>query len=215
MKKIIMSLAAMTAMATAGGDILPTPVVETVEVQTPWTGLYIGGALTANQTYLKGEADWFGTSANNKTAYGLQGDLGYTFFNNGDIALSAEGRFGGSFGGDDYVETSYWGIYAKPEAMFGNFGVYGLVGYGELDYTKSGDVYGGIPVTYAYTTTTDGFTWGIGGEYAISENVTIFADYVVQPTLDLVGLTDVNYATVVTEDNIETDVISVGFNYKF
>jgi opacity protein-like surface antigen len=216
MKKIITSALAATAILTAGGNIVPAaPVVETVQVFTPWTGLYVGGALTANQTYLKGESDWFGTSVNNKTAYGIQGDAGYTFFNNGDIALSAEGRFGGSFGGDDFVETSYWGIYAKPEAIFGDFSAYALLGYGELDYTRSGDIYEGSPVTYAYTTTTDGFTWGVGAQYAVSSNVGVYVDYVVQPTLDVVGLADGGAVTVVTEDNVETDVISVGFNYKF
>ena len=213
MKKIIMSLAAITAMSstvTAGGPVAP---VEAIVV--PWTGFYVGGALTANQTYLDGEMDWFSTSVNNKTSYGLQGDLGYTFFNNGDIALSAEGRFGGSFGGDDFVETSYWGIYAKPEVIFDNVSVYGLLGYGELDYTKSGDLYNGSPVTYAYTTSTDGFSWGIGASYGITENVSAFIDYTALPELNVIGLDSVDGGVIVNDQYVYTDVISVGVNYRF
>jgi len=208
MKKVIMSLAAASAMAVAGGDI-----VQVQEVQAPWTGVYAGGALTANQTYVKGESDWFSTSNLNKTSYGIQGDLGYTFMNTGSFALSAEGRLGTSVGGDDYVETTYWGIYAKPEAIFNGFSVYALAGYGSLDYTATDDIYyGGYPVEYSVTETVTGFTWGLGTQIAVNDSMSVFVDYVVQPSLSDVAVN--TYNALETRD-IETDVISVGVNFRF
>ena len=205
MKKMITGLALASTMALAGGNY-----TEVVKV-TPWTGFYAGGSLTANQTYLSGNADWFETTNLNKTAYGIAGDVGYTFFNNGDIALSAEARAGTSLSGDDFVETSYIAGYLKPEAVFNGFSVYGLFGYGELSYTETANA---PLVEYSVTADVDGFTWGLGTSYAFNENVSVFADYVVQPSLDLVDITSGDGVTI-NEDSIETDVISVGVNYRW
>ena len=210
MKNTIIAAAAVMAIGTtglvAGGDLAPVAPVMEVEVVAPWTGFYVGGAVSANQTYLDGEADWFGTSYVNKTAYGLQGDAGYTFYNNGTFLISAEGRIGGSFAGDDYVETSYWGVYAKPEVAFGAFGAYGLFGYGGVDMTdtENAELVDGRAVEYAVTVNENGFSYGFGGSYAINDTVSVFADYVVLPQFDLLF-----------DRSIENDVISAGVNYRF
>lgn len=203
MFKMIIALAVASVMASAGGNIA---VAEVVAV--PWTGVYVGAGATANQTYVVDNSDWFTTSNLNKTAYGVEGNLGYTFFNNGSVALSAEGRVGTSLAGDDFVETVYYAAYVKPEYIFDTFSVYGLLGYGNLDYTRTeGSEY----VEYAVTKSVDGFTWGLGAQYAISDRVSLFADYVVQPSLDRADIGE----NVIAEDSIETDVITAGFNYRF
>ncbi len=207
MLKTIMALAAASVMAIAGGNVV---VAEVVAV--PFTGVYAGIGATANQTYIVDNADWFTTSNLNKTAYGVQGNIGYTFFNNGDVALSAEGRLGLSLGGDDFVETSYYGVYVKPEVIFDTFSLYALAGYGELDYTRTAEA---ANVEYAVTAPIDGFTYGFGGQYAISQNVAIFADYVVQPSLDRADIAATGNSVAIYEDSIETDVITVGVNYRF
>ncbi len=210
MKKMITSIALASTMALAGGSY--AQITEVTEVtEAPYTGFYAGGSVTANQTYLAGNADWFKTSNLNKTAYGIGLDAGYTFFNNGDFAVSAEGRYGLSLAGDDFVETSYVAGYLKPEVIFNGWSAYGLFGYGQVTYTETVDAH---LVKYSTTADVDGFTWGLGGSYAINSNVSVFADYVVQPTLDLVDIYG-NGAISISEDNIETDVISVGVNYRW
>ncbi len=178
----MMSLIAAGVLATAvtaGGNVERIEVVGT----QPWTGLYLGGAVQATQTYIDGESDWFGTSDVNKVAYGVQGDIGYTFFNNGDFAASVEGRVGASVG-DYAVETTYVAAYIKPEVIFGDFSVYGLLGYGALDYTDAN---------------VNDYTYGGGFQYAVTEQISAFADYVVLPAFG----------------DVESDIVSMGINYKF
>ncbi len=206
--KTIFSVVAATVIATAvqaGGNIAPIAPV-TPEVIAPFTGAYVGAAMTANQTFVSGNADWFSTSAYNKTTYGVQGDIGYTFYNTGAWAMSVEGRGGLSLMGDNMLETSYIGAYLKPEFFVDDFSVYGLAGYGSVDYTQ-GDDFDGTQ-RYSYTTSVDGFTWGLGAGYNVTDQVQVFVDYVIQPVLEIDQFVNI-------DDDINTNIVSVGLNYKF
>ena len=199
MKKLTLSIAAVAAMSTlamAGGDIAPVePVVDT-PVVAPVTdrGFYVGAA------------------------YGLMGidysdPTPYTFDTSHDsIMLQAgykinpyvavEGRYW-SGSSDDFTvagvnfsaDVDAWGLYVKPMyPVMEEFDVYALLGYGDTSPEINGQGPG-------YDT--DGFQWGLGASYDITENVAVFADYT-----ELYNDTQNN-------DDMTIDSWNFGVTYKF
>lgn len=206
MTKMILSLAAASAMVMAGGDLSPVEVVS-VETVEAFTGVYVGGALTGVSTGLGGDT---GVIFDNDTStFGVQGNIGYTFFNNGSIAVSAEARAGTNFADDSDVELAYVAGYVKPEAIFGDLGIYGLVGYGTVDYNAN------PRITLSADSSVDDFTWGLGAQWLVAENISVFADYVALPSLNLVDVETGYAGTLINENSVDTDVVSVGLNYRF
>ncbi len=200
MKRFTLSLAAVVAMGTfamAGGDI-EAPVEPVVEVEAPVavsdSGFYIGGAYSFVNSEMDYQADeyhydelyyqWGGTYDRDYDAFMLQ--AGYQF--NQYVAI--EGRYWNSISqrSQDYWyrypdqetqdngewsdgEFEAWGIYVKPmypvtEAL----NVYALLGYGNVE---SDDEYWGDTALDE-----NGFQWGLGASYGITENVSLFLDYV-------------------------------------
>ena len=239
MKKITSSIVAALAMSTfaySGGDIAPVqPAVEVPEVVSTPGSFYLGiayaymnsdvdatgtatftpdGSTTAPQvadTTTSAEADW--------NAIMLQ--AGYQF----NPYLAIEGRYWTNVGtGDgDFTETvgtqtgsgsgdaddiDAWGIYVKPTLPVGeSFNIYALLGYGNVSTAALDD---------------SGFQWGAGASYSISDNLSLFVDYVslyddsYNDTYSIVTTTPVA-GTVVYDDNIDQSVYSVNFGvtYKF
>jgi opacity protein-like surface antigen len=73
--------------------------------------------------------------------------------------IAVEGRYW--FDLDEDVDT--WGIYAKPMyPVTDAIDIYALLGYASSD------------VNYIDA---DGFSWGLGGAYAFTDNVAVFVDY--------------------------------------
>ena len=191
MKKFIMALVAtmtMSVMTFAGGDIAP---VEEPAIAAPVTkDFYVGGHWTANQAFVDGDRSWF--EDDDRLAYGLGGQVGYTFFRSGDFTTAVEGRVTYTFMGDaDGSEFWTGDVMLKPGYAFGDFGVYALAGYTytDFDIDNFGD------------DTVDGFVWGGGAQYAINDTVEVFADYTVRPEI--------------IKDVVNNEVITIGFNYKF
>ncbi|WP_052746183.1 porin family protein [Sulfurovum lithotrophicum] len=169
MKKLNLSLAAIFAIGTfavAGGDIAPVePVVEAPVVES--TGnFYIGGA------YGYGDMDVSDAGYShdeNFDSFMLQ--AGYKF----NPYIAVEGRYWWTSGndwdnsGEDFSADS-WGIYVKPMYPVTNeLDIYALLGYGDTD-----PEIGGSGPDYD----TDGFQWGLGASYDVTENVAVFVDYV-------------------------------------
>ena len=161
MKKIVLSAvvaASMVTFATAGGDIAPVePAITTPEVAVAPASMagnfYIGTAYS----YLDGEGK---KNCNKVSDNAGAGTLlaGYKF--NDYIAL--EGRYT-----DDFSDFSNWGIYAKPMYPVGPVSIYGLLGYGVSDIDAKN-----------FKAKDDGFQWGAGLAYAVTQNIGLFADYV-------------------------------------
>jgi len=183
-------MAVMVSTAVAGGDIAPVePVVEQPK------NFYVGGALTASQVYDQGDSHWFNDTASAETGYGLGVQAGYVFFRTGDFSSAVEVRANRtfwSFADDVDGEVTSYGAFVKPEYSFGDYGVYGLVGYGQTRLTGTG-----------FKQTENGFAYGGGVEYALTESFAVFVDYVVNPEIKE------------TPKDIENDTISIGVNYKF
>lgn len=200
MKHFTLSVAALAAMGTfalAGGDI-EAPVEPAVEVEAPAavsdSGFYIGGAYSFVNSEMDYHADeyhydelyyqWGGTYDRDYDAFMLQ--AGYQF--NQYVAI--EGRYWNSitersqdswyrYVGQETQDNGEWsdgdfeawGIYVKPmypvtEAL----DIYALLGYGNVE---SDDQYWGDTALDE-----NGFQWGLGASYGITENVSLFLDYV-------------------------------------
>ncbi len=203
MKKIVLSLIAANAMLMAGGNIGAERIVAEVIAEDAFTGVYVGGALTGVSTGLDEGRDISDIFDNDTSTFGGQGNIGFTFFNDAEFALSAEARIGTNFTEDGDVELSYVSGYVKPEGVFGDFSIYGLIGYGTVEYNANSRI------SLSADTDVEDFTWGFGTQWLVAENISVFADYVALPSLDL---RDTN---LINEDSIDTDVISVGMNYRF
>ena len=195
-KFMVAAVAAMT-VAFAGGDIAP---IETpVEISAPAKNFYVGGGLTAVQTYVNGQADWFNDTITSETGYGAQAQVGYVFYRTGAFSSAIEGRVAKTFYGYGIDEFELDGDTAlltysaliKPQYNFGDFGVYGLVGYGTSKVTDSG-----------FSVRENDVVYGGGVNYLVTDSFEVFADYTVNPAFEDVV-------------NVENDVMVVGVNYKF
>jgi len=233
MKNIVLSAAAVFAMssfAVAGGDIAPIqePVVEVPEVVAAPTvgGFYLG----LGYGYLNTTADLSATTGYwvNKTnlwddSFGeIMIQAGYKF----NEYVAVEGRYwfgvsngswlnpGGTSGsglpalGQAVGDLSFdaYGIYVKPMyPVTPEFNIYALLGYGSIDSTLDGDD------NWEDGTDADGFSWGIGVEYAFNENVSVFVDY----TVIYDDTTDGIYVDTPYSLDFTADVIDFGVTYKF
>ena len=209
MEKLTLSIAAVMAMGTfavAGGDIAPVePVI--VEEVAPVTdsGFYIGLGYTYLNLNLEIDEDGgheidLDTSATTFLA-------GYKF--NPYIAL--EGRYIPQFAGADFdgdsIEASFYnlGLYAKGMYPVTNaFDIYALVGYGITSTTieEGSD---------SEDFSDNGFQWGIGASYDLSEHTSLFIDYSVL-------YNDNSFDDLLaSDDNIDLylDAITFGMTYKF
>lgn len=203
MKKTTLSIVAIMALSGvsyAGGDIAPVePVVEVPMVmeQSPfYLGLGIGS--------FEFNDDFTGEEISSNT-FMLQ--AGYIY--NEYVALEGRYTFGfstdykqgnlpvGPLSGYD-GDTSNWGLYVKPMYPIGDFNLYALLGYGGvmLNDLAGGDAY------------ESGFQWGLGADYSINDNVSIFVDYV-----KLYDDTGFDYRAKL--DDIDADTWTLGVSYRF
>ena len=115
--------------------------------------------------------------------------------------FAVEGRYTTSIADEDKVEVSSVSIFAKPQfPVSESLSVYGLLGYGNV--TMDG-------VNGAYADIDDsGFQWGLGLDYEIANNTSIFFDYVSLAS-DFEGTFYNGKA------DVDTEQFTVGVSYKF
>lgn len=238
MKRFTLSLAAVLAMGTfavAGGDIAPVEPMVEVEAPAPASdsGFYIGGAYS----YAKYSADFVGDGYDDGYYWDESGEYdedynalmiqaGYQI----NKYFAIEGRFWTSIGdGDRSVKGSRYydydgsytfnesgsvedgdftayGIYVKPMyPVTDALTLYGLLGYGNVTI---GDVDGD------WLDDND-FHWGAGASYALTENLSVFADYVhlASGTQEFYEEGDGWYEHYVNDYDVYT--VNVGLTYKF
>ncbi|NOR56149.1 MAG: outer membrane beta-barrel protein [Sulfurovum sp.] len=235
MKKITLSaalIAAMSTLAIAGGDIAPVePVVEPI-VEESTGAFYLGLAYS----YMSASSDVTGTGAifdangnlwNVSTNASLVDDsvssamlqAGYKF--NDYVAIEGRYWFGGTtdqvlvpaFGAGSIatadVDVDSWGIYVKPMyPVTEAFNIYALLGYASSSYDVN--VYQGIyTASLSNGTDFDGFSWGLGADYAFGENWSVFVDY----TLLYDDTTTGAFGIIEVEDTL--DSWNFGVTYTF
>jgi len=202
MKKTTLSLVSiltLSGLAFAGGDIAPVePVVEAPVVIEPgpfYLGLGIGDA-AVNDDFTNEE--FSATTIMLQAGYQYNAYVAvegrYTLAVNTDYDPGNTGASSSGYDGD----FSSWGLYVKPMYPIGDFSLYALLGYGGvmLDDLAGGDAY------------EDGFQWGLGAGYAVSEQFTVFVDYV-----SLYDDTGFDYRAQL--DDVDSDTWTVGMSYKF
>ncbi len=202
-KKIlsILSLPVLTTLTLhAGGDMAPVKC-DTIPIppqSEPSFYLTLsGGAPQVNDDYTDEEI----------SATILTIGAGYIY----NEYLSIEARYTASFdtsydaGNVSPAPTPYSGditnaaIYLKPTYdITEDIGIYALAGYGSLSLN---DLSGA-------DATEEGFQWGAGVSYAITENISLFAEY-----LNLYDDTGFDY--VARLDGITVEAISIGVSYRF
>ncbi len=194
MNKIIASAIAATvlgASAFAGGPV----EVETVEVEAPLTGLYIGGAYTANSAELA-LGDYGMRLASGQDNDGITFIGGYNF----NDFVAVEARYTSLFE-SDFIEGNTWSLFVKPQyPVSPEAKVYALIGYGGVTFDDID--YGNI------IDDETGFQYGIGAAYSVTTNVEIFADYTVDYDDTIAYVDDVNL-------DLTNDALTFGVNYKF
>ena len=179
MKRVTLSIIAVLAMNTfaiAGGDISPVEPQITVPEFTESTGSFYAGL---GYSYMNLDVD---SEDHNGDATLLL--AGYKF----NQYIGVEARYAGL---TDCFENM--AIYLKPMYPIGDASVYGLLGYGEITYDNGA------------SSSEDGFQWGLGANYAVTETIGVFADYT--NLYDDSGFVAGTDATV--------DAVNVGVTYTF
>ncbi len=190
MKKFLAVALATLTFGYAGGDITPieTPVV--VE-QTPVTkDFYVG--INGNAV-LGDRLNTLGFSVlEDDEAYGIGAQVGYTFYRSGDFETSVEGRYTYSWGSDNLGDTDIWSAFIKPSYDLDYVKAYALLGYSQVNVDSLGN--------------DDGFTWGLGLSKEVVKNFEVFVDYTNTPEFG---------AGKPICDKFDTEVVTLGVNYKF
>lgn len=202
MNKIVLSLVsimALSGLAYAGGNFASVEDVVEVPVVEDQSAFYVGlgfGSTTIDNSISNEEIS--------STMLMLQGGYQYNQY------VSFEGRY--TFGlSTDYKagnivnppfiydgQVDSWGIYVKPMYPIGDFSVYALLGYGGVQLN---DILNGNAYEY-------GFQWGLGAQYAVTESILVFADYV--KLYD-----DTGFDYVAQQANVDADTWTVGLSYRF
>lgn len=241
MNKFTLSVAAVMAMSTfasAGGDIAPVEPVAEIIAPVVDSGFYVGIAYSAanfTSDYV-GQVNvndsWEGTYEEDYDAIMLQAGYkinkyfaveGRYWESTGDASWSETANDGqhtgngaGSWkaeGTDSDAEFTAWGLYVKPMyPVTEDFDVYALLGYGNntLSYDGVDDL------------DENGFQWGLGASYDLTDDFSLFADYVQMHSDEITATTNNSGAgrngsawtgTIDSDDTIYT--LNFGLTYKF
>jgi opacity protein-like surface antigen len=242
MKKFTLSVVAvlsMSALAFAGGDIAPVEPEVVVPAPPPpvamedESGPYLGVAysfahtdedydytvdndVNISRTIGKGEVDYSGIMA----------QAGYKF----NKYISLEGRYWWSLGNSDWDWSEHyylngepdgsdsgsessneklraWGAYLKPTyPVTDQLDLYALLGYGNVRLSDNGGKW----------LDENGFQWGGGISYDLTENLSVFVDYVhLLDKSDSLTFYPGDLITVTEHWDDKVYTINVGLTYRF
>lgn len=194
---LLAALAALTfgTFSQAGGDI--TPISEPIVIIQENTdkNIYVGGSLTYVNTKAEQNFGVF-TASQSESGYGLGGQIGFIFFRADAFAAAVEGRIQGTQWDyandlDDAYALTYSALL-KPIFNFDAFNAYGLFGYGSSKVAGN-----------HFSVRENGFVYGVGAGYSITESIEVIGDIVANPSIREESI------------DINTNVLTVGVNYKF
>jgi opacity protein-like surface antigen len=161
MKKILMSLTAMTAIVVAGGDIAPVEPVTNVDVSATKAtdeGFYTGISAGAGQTFFNSDWSYFSTSNDNKVMYMLGAFGGYRYsidpqwFVDGQVGVTT------SFAGNQDFDRTDIDLTVRPGYRFTDkIDGYAILGASYVQFEGYGDKINdwspqvGLGVSYDWT----------------------------------------------------------------
>jgi len=202
----IVSVLALSGLGYAGGDIVPVEsatVVPAVDNSAFYIGIGYG--------YFKQTSDDIAVippvSDVELEADSVMLQAGYRY----NEYVAFEGRYwigvgdisqsGGYQPGDHSGDFSAWGLYVKPMyPVADGFDIYALLGYSDTSVEYDDGAYWD----------TDGFSWGVGAQYAVTENILLFADYISMASQD-----SFEFSGQDIDADIDLYTINFGVSYKF
>ena len=202
MKKLFGSIAAIVVLggvAMAGGDIAPVEPVDNMAILTKaegnfYTGLGIS-AVSARDASVS--MDIFSGKRGQDRLWDVLLQVGYNI----NSYIAVEGRYLTTVAKENSVDMDSWGFYLKPQyPVTGEVSVYALIGYGGV---KMDGVNGGI-----VNVDDNGFQWGLGVDYHVTETVSVFFDYT-----SLANDMDGQYGA--TAQKADADAFTLGITYGF
>ena len=202
MKNSLISVAAVIALSSfgfAGGDIEPVePVVDTPMVEASAGNAYVGLAFAlVNTRDSSVDLDFFSGTAGADRLGNITFLAGYNF----NSYIGVEGRYTTGVSNSDIVSMDGWSLFLKPQYPVSNaMNIYALLGYGGVTMDPENNSLVNVDDT--------GFQWGIGADYAVTEQVSIFVDYT-----SLASDMDGVYANGAL--NVDADALTVGVTYAF
>lgn len=213
MKKLTLSFMAILAInsfVVAGGHIknVEQAVEEVIEIPTvDESAFYVGAGYgllnqtSDNVTAMGGiDAEWEVDMLLLQVGYQYNKYIaveGRYWYGLSDVTQNMTGQTEVDVSGD----YSAWGVYLKPMYPLGDLNVYGLLGYASV--ILDGD--------NGFNWETDGLSWGVGLQYAFTDNLSVFADYIMMGEADEYTLNGVDGAV----SDISIDTINVGLTYTF
>jgi opacity protein-like surface antigen len=207
MKKITLSFVSVLLLGTS----LSADTSEKTFYEPNQSGVYIGLA------YSSYSHDVSGIEFANGGNFSIDDRLpmfqvGYKY----NPYISAEARYwlsvsnfnqsGGTNSGNKDGDLDGWGIYLKPTLPLNKkINLYALVGYGSTS------------ISYDLNSwDTDGFSWGIGFDIEVVENLSFYMDYVDIASADDFDYTYTSGSNLSSIDaNIDVTTLNIGLNYKF
>ena len=241
--------ACVVAISPAVAADMPPPVMPQappvyVPVVAPppfsWTSLYVGGnGGYGRSSWSDGQGDSFTGKGGlgggqvgfnvqiNQFVVGLEGDLDWTGVNwsqSSSTSFSVFGLTGGASASITNKEQWFSTFAARFGWAFDRVLVYGKVGgaWAEEDWsTSASGTIAGVTVAGSGSTTFDRYGWmvGAGLEYAVTNNITIKAEYnfldfgTANETLSINAGGTLFTATVPSKLNV--NIVKVGVNYLF
>lgn len=210
MKKItfyIFTIIFIKSFVIAGSGVSPAvePVIDLPEVslKDSHRGVYIGLGISAVSTRKSSHSFWDDYIIEGEDALDRTGQTSFLVGYDFNKYFALESRYMVSHDHEDKLEQSSWGIYAKPQYLISKkINLYALIGYGGID-VKS------IDERYQIDVDEKGFQWGMGLSYAITEKISVYADYL--------NIIDDKKATAFFKipENVTSDAFTVGVMYKF
>lgn len=217
MKKaaVWMVMLGCAGFAVAGGDIgtsvEPEVAVPMVAEPAQKSGFYAGLGAGSQRTYSVDSAFFDEADTQDETA-GIVGLLGYHF----NDYLAVEGRIGKSIAYEDYADVLSYSLFLKPQyPVTESIRVYALLGLGGVQVDgANGDTPAHADTIGKEILDETGFQWGLGGSYAFTENISLFADYTSLAKDADISSTLYEYDTAAYGE-LSSDAVTVGVTYQF
>ncbi len=191
----VAGLLLLSTFSMAGGDIDPQePEITMPEVMAePITDNYFYTGLA--YSYMKMNDDTLDKKVTGNAITALAGYKFHQYF-------AIEGRYTATLGDlranntDNDWDMTNIALYLKPQYAFNQVALYGLLGYGQVDFDDG------------TSHTEDGFQWGLGANFAATDMIDVFIDYT--RLYDGDGFDDI-----LGNNDIAVDSINVGVTYNF
>jgi len=165
--------------------VAPTPAVEKkevkkepVKVEKPSSGpggLYVGLAVSEMAVRSDDRVNLFGDEKHQDQQLGITFLIGYNFMKYLGAELRAALSVSEENAGQDNLAE--YGIYLKPQyPVLDNLNVYGLLGYSAIN--MSDPATGTSANDNPFSGDNQGFSFGAGLDYGVTENISVFTDVV-------------------------------------